>query len=109
MSKSNTVGWLMFMEAIVLYIIITYSQYRLGETLENELLRCQLHQRFYIQIFRTNGVSTAFSSSYILALAKNSYKKCVHLMLMKFTKGRLFQLFLKLVIFPIKAANRLNY
>jgi hypothetical protein len=34
----------------------------------------QFHQCFYVQIFRTNVVSAAFSS-YILALAKNSYEK----------------------------------
>ncbi len=31
--------------------------------------RCQFHQCFYIQIFRTNVVSAAFSS-YVLAMAK---------------------------------------
>jgi len=39
---------------------------------------------FYVRIFRTNIVSAAFSS-YVLAMAKNSYKKCVHIMLMKLT------------------------
>jgi len=36
--------------------------------------RCQFHQHFYVQIFCMNIVSAAFSS-YVLALAKNSYKK----------------------------------
>jgi len=36
--------------------------------------RCQFHQRFYIQIFCTNVVLSAFSS-YVLALAKNLYEK----------------------------------
>ncbi len=48
--------------------------------------RCQFHQRFYIQIFHTNVVLAAFSS-YILDLAKNSYKKLVHLTLMKLKVG----------------------
>ena len=46
----------------------------------------QFHQRFYVQIFCTDVISAAFSS-YILALAKNSYKKCVCLTLMKLTVG----------------------
>ncbi len=46
--------------------------------------RCQFHQRFYVRIFRTNVVSAAFSS-YVLALAKNLYKNCANLMLMKST------------------------
>jgi len=39
---------------------------------------------FYIQIFRTNVVSAAFSS-YVLALAKKLYKKRVRTMLMNLT------------------------
>ncbi len=31
--------------------------------------RCQFHQRFYVRIFRTSGVSAAFSS-YVLACKK---------------------------------------
>ncbi len=41
---------------------------------------------FYVQIFRTNVVSAAFSS-YVLALGRNSYKKIVRLTLMKLTAG----------------------
>ncbi len=52
------------------------------------LFRCQFHQRFYVQIFHTNVVSAAFSS-YILALAKNSYKKHARIMLMILTAGGL--------------------
>ncbi len=52
----------------------------------NNSSRCQFHQRFYVQIFRTTGVSAAFSS-YVLALAKNSYKKCARLTLIKLTLG----------------------
>ncbi len=37
-------------------------------------MRCQFHQRFYVQIFRTNLVSAAFSS-YVLALAKKLNEK----------------------------------
>jgi len=51
--------------------------------------RCQFHQHCYVQIFCTNVVSAAFSS-YVLALAKNSYKKCSRKMLMKLTKRRTF-------------------
>jgi len=40
----------------------------------------------YVQIFRTNIVSAAFSS-YVLALAKNSYEKCAQKMLVKLTPG----------------------
>ncbi len=47
-----------------------------------KVTRCQFHQRFYVQIFHTNGISTAFSS-YVLALAKKLYKKCACLILMK--------------------------
>ncbi len=36
--------------------------------------RCQFHQRFYVRIFCTSGISTAFSS-YILALAKKFVQK----------------------------------
>jgi len=39
---------------------------------KNRDIRCQFHQRFYVQIFR---ISVAFSS-YVLALAKNLYEKC---------------------------------
>jgi hypothetical protein len=46
----------------------------------------QFHQRFYVQTFHTNVISAAFSS-YVLGLAKNSYKKCAHKMLMKLTAG----------------------
>jgi len=35
---------------------------------------CQFQQHFYVQIFHTNIIWAAFSS-YILALAKNLYKK----------------------------------
>jgi len=49
--------------------------------------RCQFHQRFYVQIFHTKVVSAAFSS-YILALAKNSYEKCARKMLMKLMTGQ---------------------
>jgi hypothetical protein len=48
--------------------------------------RSQFHQRFYVRIFRTNVVLAAFSS-YVLALAKNSYKKQEQKMLMKLTAG----------------------
>ncbi len=41
---------------------------------------------FYVQIFRTNVILAAFSSN-ILTLAKNSYKKWAHIMLMKLTTG----------------------
>jgi hypothetical protein len=45
----------------------------------------------YVQIFRTNVVLAAFSS-FVLALAKNLYKKCARITLMKLTAGvaRLF-------------------
>ncbi len=49
---------------------------------------CQFHQHFYVQIFCTNVVSAAFSS-YVLVLAKNSYKKCAPKMLMKLTPGKI--------------------
>ncbi len=50
--------------------------------------RCQFHQRFYVRFFRTNIISAAFSS-YVLALAKNLYKKRARLTLMKLTaEGR---------------------
>jgi len=39
---------------------------------------------FCVWIFRTTIVSAAFSS-YVLALSKNSYEKCVHMTLMKLT------------------------
>jgi len=39
---------------------------------------------FYVQIFCADVVLAAFSS-YVLALAKNSYKKCARIMLMKWT------------------------
>ncbi len=39
---------------------------------------------FYVQIFRTNVGSAAFSS-YVLTLAKKLYKKCAHIKLMKLT------------------------
>jgi len=48
--------------------------------------RCQFHQRFYLQIFRTNVVLAAFSR-YVLALNKLSNKKCARIMLMKLTEG----------------------
>jgi len=41
---------------------------------------------FYAQIFHMKVVLAAFSS-YVLALAKNSYKKHVRSMLMKLTSG----------------------
>ena len=41
---------------------------------------------FYVQIFRTNVILAAFSS-YILALAKNLYKKGARKMLMKMAAG----------------------
>jgi hypothetical protein len=44
---------------------------------------------FYVQIFCTNVVLAAFSS-YVLALAKNLYKKRARIMLMKLTKGHTF-------------------
>jgi hypothetical protein len=47
----------------------------------------QFHQHFYVRIFRMNVVLAAFSS-YVLALAKNSYKKCARKMLMKLTPER---------------------
>ena len=50
------------------------------------LSRCQFHQRFYVQIFRTNVGSAAFSS-YVLAFEKNLYEKCAKTMLMKLTVG----------------------
>jgi len=52
----------------------------------NWLFWCQFHQRFYVQIFCTNVASAAFFS-YILALAKNSNKKCAQKTLMKLTAG----------------------
>ncbi len=52
--------------------------------------RCQFHQHFYVRIFRTNVVSAAFSS-YVLALAKNLYKKCARKMLMKLTAACLYR------------------
>ncbi len=48
--------------------------------------RCQFHQRFYVQIFHTNIISASFSS-YVLALAKNLYKKRAHKTLMKLMVG----------------------
>ncbi len=39
------------------------------------MTRCQFQQNFYIQIFRTNVLSAAFSS-YALGLEKNSSKTC---------------------------------
>jgi len=48
--------------------------------------RCQLHQRFYVWIFRINIVLAAFSS-YVFALVKNLYKKHMRKMLMKLTAG----------------------
>ncbi len=52
----------------------------------NSGYRCQFHQHFYLRIFRTNVISAAFSS-YVLALAKNSYEKRARLTLMKLTAG----------------------
>jgi len=52
---------------------------------------CQFHQHFYLRIFHTNIVSAAFSS-YVLALAKNSYEKHPHKTLMKCTDGPLHHL-----------------
>jgi hypothetical protein len=49
----------------------------------NEVNRCQFHQPFYVQIFSCKR----HFSSYVLALAKNSYKKHAHKMLMKLTAG----------------------
>jgi len=51
-----------------------------------ELTSSQFHQHFYVQIFRTNVVSAAFSS-YVLALSKNSYEKFARFTLMKLTPG----------------------
>jgi hypothetical protein len=69
----------------------TYNVFRepskeLAEPLGSAEPRYQFHQRFYVRIFRTNIVSAAFSS-YILALAKNLYKKREQKMLMKLTEG----------------------
>ncbi len=46
----------------------------------------QFHQHFYVQIFRTNVVSAAFSS-YVLALLKNLYEKRSRKMFVKLTLG----------------------
>ncbi len=51
-----------------------------------DVVRCQFNQHFYVRIFRTNVVSAAFSS-YVLALAKNSYRKRARKTLMKLTVG----------------------
>ncbi len=73
------------------FVIIKQLLWQLGELKmidrqEQFNNRCQFHQRFYIQIFHTNVVSAAFPS-YILALAKNSYKIRARKMLMKLTAG----------------------
>jgi hypothetical protein len=47
----------------------------------------QFHQHSYVQIFCTNVASAAFSS-YVFALAQNSYKKHAHKTLMKLTPGK---------------------
>jgi len=50
--------------------------------------RCQFHQHFYVQIFRTNAVLAAFFyvRTYVKKLPKwCSYKKRARLMLMKLT------------------------
>jgi len=49
-------------------------------------IRCQFHQRFYVQIFHTYVFLAAFSS-YVLALAKNLYEKFARSTLMKLTVG----------------------
>jgi len=48
--------------------------------------RSQFHQRF-THAFFVRKLSFGSFSSYFLALAKNSYKKCARLMLMKSTIG----------------------
>ncbi len=50
--------------------------------------KCQFHQCFYVQIFRTNAVSAAFSR-YILALNELLYKNARRKMLMKLTASRI--------------------
>ena len=64
------------------------------------LSRCQFHPHFYLQIFCTNVVLADFSS-YILALAKNFYKKCAHLTLIKLTVGGNFINILHALFSPI--------
>jgi len=49
-------------------------------------LQASISSTFYVQIFCTNFVLAAFSS-YVLALAKNLYKKRARIMLMKLTTG----------------------
>ena len=48
--------------------------------------RCQFHQRHTREKFVQKSFLVAFSS-YILALEKNSYKKCARLKLMKLIPG----------------------
>ncbi len=50
------------------------------------VIQVSILSTFYVHIFHTNIVSAAFSS-YILALAKNLYKKSARITLMKLTTG----------------------
>ncbi len=66
---------------------------------------CQFHQRFFLRaFFRTNIVSAAFSS-YVFALAKNSYKKRAKKTLVKLTTGDNFTNIL-CAHFSYKSASR---
>ena len=52
--------------------------------------RCQFHQNFTYKFFVQMWIWQLFSSyvsSYVFTLAKNSYKKCARIMLMKLTAG----------------------
>jgi hypothetical protein len=53
-----------------------------------------IHQHLYVQLFLMNIVLPALSS-YALALAKNSYKKCARKMLMKSTAGPVVTVFVE--------------
>jgi len=61
-------------------------------------IRCQFHQHFYIQIFRTNVVLAVFSS-YMYVEKRRSYEKFVRLTLMKLTQGSFFELAKVLLFF----------
>jgi len=55
-----------------------------GEVRREERPIVVISSTFYVQIFCANVVLAAFSS-YVLALAKNLYKKCGHITLLNLT------------------------
>jgi len=66
-----------------------------GKKSSNKKHKVSISSTFFARVFRTNVILAAFSG-YILALANNSYKKCVRKTLMKLTicqvsKVRLFE------------------